>query len=553
MTKRIILLGLLITFTCLLLFSVFKNIQYPLMWGDEAETATYAKRILTYGYPKVHDGKNTLDSHMLPGDVTVNKRYDLYTIEMWGQYYFSAIGEYFARNTNNFYLKTAILRSSFAIMGMLGIFILPILFSLLIKNTQKKILAFLLYIIIQLFSISLILHIREVRSYSLSIFLSSLAIIIFYTYHLKRKINSLSYFLLLFLFLFLLGNTFPPAYLAMTISFVIYILLKNFKVDIKEFVKNIIKKDNLIAFSPIILSVILYLPIMIFFETSKAAQAAFLSMNYNLSVYLEHFIRIPIFLAKYHLLYIAIYLKIINYLQSRNNRKIPQTDNLKEYDKLSFLLTLIFMVNLFTIPMTPFIFDRYFVFLQPLLSMIIITDLFKVYGFIKSHKENSQGNNVLAIHFYIIFLLFILAQVTNFDNLKGHVYELTHKYEGPMDKVIFYIKNKYPHPENISIYTPIEQLELIYYLESKVLCDDNINCYKDPPDIFIPRNYMTSDVLWERYNDYMKESKYEKIPLHILDYPVNNIPEFSLSLKHLYKTPIEEDPVLQLYLYVKVE
>ena len=204
MTKRIILLGLLITFTCLLLFSVFKNIQYPLMWGDEAETATYAKRILIYGYPKVHDGKNTLDSHMVPGDVAINKRYDLYTIEMWGQYYFSAIGEYFARNTNNFYLKTAILRSSFAIMGMLGIFILPILFSLLIKNTQKKILAFLLYIIIQLFSISLILHIREVRSYSLSIFLSSLAIIIFYTYHLKRKINSLSYFLLLFLFLFLL-------------------------------------------------------------------------------------------------------------------------------------------------------------------------------------------------------------------------------------------------------------------------------------------------------------------------------------------------------------
>src|SRR4030066_475713 len=222
MMKKIIPIGLLLISTALFFFSVFKNIQYPLMWGDEAETALYARRILTYGYPKVHDGKNTLDQHRVPGDVGVNKKYDLYTIEMWGQYYFGAIGEYFAQQTSDFYLKTTILRSSFAIMGILGIFTLPMLFFLLFeKKTRKIIFALLFYVIIQLFSISLILHIREVRSYSLSIFLSSLSVLIFYTYHLKKKINSSWYFVLLFPSLFLLGNTFPPAYLAMTISFAI--------------------------------------------------------------------------------------------------------------------------------------------------------------------------------------------------------------------------------------------------------------------------------------------------------------------------------------------
>ncbi|OGM09095.1 hypothetical protein A2159_01375 [Candidatus Woesebacteria bacterium RBG_13_34_9] len=521
------------------------------MWGDEAETALYARRILKFGYPKVHDGKNTYDQHMVPGDVAVIKKYDLYSIEMWGQYYFGAIGEYFAQQTTDFYSKTAILRSSFAIMGILGIFILPILFFLIFKNSQKKLLALLLYIIIQLFSISLILHIREVRSYSLSVFLSSLSILFFYIYNLKRKINSLWYFLLLLLTLFLLGNTFPPAYLGMTVSFVTYILLKNFNSDLSEFVKNILKKETLIALSPIVLSVFLYLPIIIFFETSKAAQAAFLSMNYNLSVYKSYLLRIIVFLAKYHLLYIAIYLKIIRYFQSKGNKKQVQENQLKEYDKLSFLLTLILIVNLFTIPMTPFLFERYFVFLQPLLSMIVVVDLFGVYEFIKGNNQSDQGNNVLAIHFYIIFLLFILTQITNFDNLKGHIYELTHKYEGPMDKVIFYIKDKYPHPENISIFTPIEQTELIYYLNSKVLCDDSINCYKDPPDIFIPRNYLSSKDLWKRYDNYIKEARYSKITLDIRDYPVNNIPEFSLTLRHLYKTPFESDPNYQLYLYVK--
>ena len=57
----------------------------------------------------------------------------------------------------------------------------------------------------------------------------------------------------------------------------------------------------------------------------------------------------------------------------------------------------------------------------------------------------------------------------------------------------------------------------------------------------------------DRYNNYMKESKYTKINLPILDYPVNNIPEFSLSLRHLYKTPVESDPNYQIYLYVKEE
>ncbi|MEO6131167.1 MAG: hypothetical protein ABIQ02_04925, partial [Saprospiraceae bacterium] len=42
----------------LLLISVFKNISHPLFWADESMTAIGSERVLNYGYPKVHDGKN---------------------------------------------------------------------------------------------------------------------------------------------------------------------------------------------------------------------------------------------------------------------------------------------------------------------------------------------------------------------------------------------------------------------------------------------------------------------------------------------------------------
>lgn len=40
---------------------LFKNIQYGILWNDEAETVMYARSIIKHGYPKVHFGKNVLN------------------------------------------------------------------------------------------------------------------------------------------------------------------------------------------------------------------------------------------------------------------------------------------------------------------------------------------------------------------------------------------------------------------------------------------------------------------------------------------------------------
>ncbi len=64
--KNKILIVIVFLLSIIFAFSLFKNIAHPLLWNDESETAMFARRILEYGYPKVHDGKNILYLMALP-------------------------------------------------------------------------------------------------------------------------------------------------------------------------------------------------------------------------------------------------------------------------------------------------------------------------------------------------------------------------------------------------------------------------------------------------------------------------------------------------------
>src|SRR6185369_4377649 len=100
-------------------YSLFANISYPLFWADESVTAVGAERVLQFGYPKVHDGKNVLyDIKHDDPTLGVDKKTDAYIGGAgWGHYYFAAPFVYLAESFSDIYSKTWLLRVPFAIVG----------------------------------------------------------------------------------------------------------------------------------------------------------------------------------------------------------------------------------------------------------------------------------------------------------------------------------------------------------------------------------------------------------------------------------------------------
>src|SRR5450631_199520 len=117
----ILVIATIIFITCL-----FKHISYPLMWADESMTAVGAQRVLDYGYPKVHDGRNVLyDLFHYDRTLGLDKKTDAYIGGAgWAPYYFTAPFVVLSRLASDLYLKTAILRIPFALAGFIGLLLL---------------------------------------------------------------------------------------------------------------------------------------------------------------------------------------------------------------------------------------------------------------------------------------------------------------------------------------------------------------------------------------------------------------------------------------------
>ena len=196
--------------------------------------------------------------------------------------------------------------------------------------------------------------------------------------------------------------------------------------------------------------------------------------------------------------------------------------------------------------------DRYFIFLQPLIALLIAYFVILISKYLKEVGDVSKRNNFLIVSTYILLFAFALNVLTKWDILKGRYYELTHVYLGPMDYIVGYINENYPNPSDLTIDTNIEQTVLMYYLGSSVNCDDSETCYKSPVDIIIPRRGYIKKDFAHRIDNYTSQASYEKVELPILDYPSNNIPELSLGLRHLFKTPKSDDPSQMVFMLVKV-
>ena len=57
---------------------LFGRLAWPLLWQDEGESAMFARRVLEYGYPKVHGERNVVYQFGFDVAQGVKERHDAY-------------------------------------------------------------------------------------------------------------------------------------------------------------------------------------------------------------------------------------------------------------------------------------------------------------------------------------------------------------------------------------------------------------------------------------------------------------------------------------------
>jgi hypothetical protein len=546
--KNVITLSLSVVLFALFSFSVFKHISYPLLWQDEASTAVGAQRVMEYGFPKVHGEKNIYNDT----DVEPNERDALVGGANWGHMYFGVIGCKLAEQSDDLYTKTGLFRTPFAVLGIIGLVLWVFFMLRFCPDKFSKHLFVALFIFFSLLSVSLTMLLREVRYYSIIIFCTALVMGLYTTYRFYKPFNKIVFIGVEVLALFIIFVSASPVYI---ISFAT-LGLSELIIFISIYRKSDFTKALKHALPLIILaaaSVLSIWPMIIeynYFEVLKISDKAGIVVTFD--VYKEHLSTIFGYFKNYGFLWLAVAMKVIVLC----NAKKLKTQSAILY-KTSFFLTLFFIVTVLLVARMPqWMYTRYFVCVLPVFPVIMIFDAFMLRHCYATRKKK-VANYKVVLPGIVFVALFLSSFINILPSLKGHVYEMTHQYKGPLDYTIPYIKEHFPRADTLVIAANYEEHSYMYYLDSKVIVGFVGNNIEEDalltPDIIAYRKY------WPRFysifNSYFQRAAYEPVMFPVADALVNNIAELNLvpALNHKFKTVHTDNPKEATYLYIRTK
>ncbi len=530
-TNKILILSIILFF--LFLISLFKNISYPLFWADESMTAMGSERVLEFGYPKVHDGKNVFyDLRNSNSQLGINEKDDAYIGGAgWGQYYFGTIGYKIVSQTNDIYLKTGIYRITFASVGLLGLILIGFFISRFFPDKFIKYVFISVYIFMELISISLVLSLREVRYYSLVIFLTCLIIGLYTNFRFYKRFNIILFIASESISLFLLFITFSPVYFITVLVLGISELI----IIISQFKKLKTIKETFPVYLSLFISLVSIIPFLHYFKTFEIAKVINEYYGYNFKMYCYNLNTAFNYFFHFDFILLALVFKVFLIILFKKLIKLNPV-----IFKISNLLTLYFIISIFCIAKIPnFIFTRYIIYLQPFLSIIIILDFFTIIKLI-SIKEFIQLNFKVFIISLIFFSLVLNSLINNYIYFKGHIYEICNQNKGPLDFTIPYIKNLYPKTDTLIIAANYEETSYMYYLKCKVIV--GLLGYNLKDDSMLSPHIIAYRKHWKDlsfvFKEYCMKARYDGLRFPIKDIPVNNSPELNCSdtsLNHSFK------------------
>lgn len=554
--------GFLVYAVCL-----FKHISYPLMWADESMTAVGAQRVLQFGYPKVHDGRNVFyDLRHSNPELGIEPKTDAYIGGAgWGHYYFAAPFVVLSKLATDFYHQTAILRIPFALAGFAGLLLLLWTGIRSVPDRVSRLAVAATYVLLILPSIPLQLHLREVRYYSLQLLLTALALTVFAAYHLRGAIGFRAYLLAVASLVPLLFLTFSPAALAFCLATGLYLAGEGLSGWRKrEDSGKALFQAKLRSLGPVGLGLVIVAPLAWFFRTADMSRQLAEFYGYTLATYLEHLGVLGGYFTRFDILICAMAAKLLLLALWRNN---PSTSELRPTMQVSLLLTVYGIVHALVVARIPnALFTRYFITLQPLLVLTFALDLLMLarLSMGTAVRRRMAGGIVAAV---LLVGALAWSYARNLPYIEGRLHEISHQYKGVLDYVIPYLRDNHADPSRLVIATNYEETSYIYYLGSRVIIgfvnpDLQRELQKglpEQPDCIVFRRFWAGLTDPEIFQTLFGRATYVPVQFPVYDHGFNNTPDVIhwspnggwLPGWHYFRTAHTEDPQRMATLFLR--
>jgi hypothetical protein len=503
------------------------QLAHPLLWQDEGETAMYARRVLAYGYPRVHGERNVVYEFGANIAQGVKEGPDAYIGTTWGHFYFAAPAVWWAAGYGDPYARTWRLRLPFALAGAGGLVAMLLAVLPAYRGRPQRALLFsACFFLLAATSVSLQLHLREVRYYALLTLLLGGVLWLHLGYAVHGTVSFRRWSLGLTILLVLVFNVFYSAWFALMalLGLERLVAIRRGHLDARAGLRELL---------PFALSALCVAPLLVFFETFTIAADFSRDLGLTARGYLHNLGRVALHFLRHELLAPVLISRALVWVRGGTADAGRRTADLLSLFALGYAL--LACVN-------PLVYERYFVVLSPVLSLVFLLDAL--------HLTERSPRWAIPLA-----LLVLVSWAVRWPELHGRAEELTTPYRGPLDFAVPYLLERYPRPQELIVATNYENHPLMYYLGSRVIVGTNLsNIVVDrtlAPDVVIPRRR------WSRGMDelrrFLARGTFERRRFPVEDLRWNNVPALSRSPfvpePHRFRTavPVEEEQAFEIW------
>ena len=502
---------------------LFGGLAHPLLWQDEGETAMFGGRILDYGYPKVHGERNVLYEFGPNVALGQKESVDAYIGKTWGDFYFAAPAVWWARQVDDPYARTLRLRLPFAWAGALGLGawlwgVWPLL------PARRRLAFAAAFFAIGTVSISLLLHLREVRYYPLLVAALGVGAAL-HVRHAFAGLRGARYGVFQALASVAIFHVFHVAWFAFTGLVVLDALSTAWRSRARDGAA----RDLVRTLAPHLVGALAVVPALVFFETFQIARGFAGHVGTSLPGYGSNLARLLQHLVTHELLVAALVARAGVALWLRHEPPGPLRAVAARGLGFCAGYAAVACVN-------PLIYERYFVVLSPVLTLVFLLD-----AVVCLERAAPSRRPVLAL---ALVGLVLVAMGPRLDAVRGRWQEIREPVQGPIDFVVRHLRERYRDPAKLVIATNYEAHPLMYYLGSHVivgLSRNNIRAERAlVPDVIVPRRRWPGGI--PEIRRFLAKAEYEAYALPVLDVHYNNTPSLSASAAvpdpHRFESPV---------------